>query len=121
MNESKLNLAEVYELIMFLQQVGEFKRSLILALAHIYPKRVTASELSLIAGYSPKSKYIYKNRALEELENENIINIQSLSKKNQLVQLNQNHSNCLKLIEACTEAGERVTEVLFSMLSGGRE
>ncbi len=64
MNESLITLSssEVYELFLLIQSLDDLKRAFLMVLCHIYPKQVTATQLAQLAGYSKKSKYVFKNR-----------------------------------------------------------
>ena len=51
-----------------------------MVLCHIYPKEISASQLADLAGYSTKSKYIFKSGALELLEKEALIELREILK-----------------------------------------
>jgi len=109
-----------YELVIFLQTLGDLKRSILLSLAHIYPRQVSIPQLSLISGYSRNSKYIYRSGAVDELKDENFIEVTKISGL-QLVQLNPNSPLIQELIELCTSHGSETTTQLLTLLKEDSE
>ena len=105
-----------YLAMMLLQSMDEIRRSIILALAHIYPKKVTATQLSLISGYSIKSKYLYKSRAINLLDEEDLIQVERIGKRLMHIQLNYDNILLRYLVELCLESGEKITNSLLKML-----
>ena len=51
---------EIYELFLFLQSLDDLKRSFVMVLAHVFPKELTTSQLTQLAGYSKSIKYVLK-------------------------------------------------------------
>ena len=102
--------------MMLLQSLDEIRRSIVMSLAHIYPKKVTATQLSLISGYSVKSKYLYRSKAIAFLEDEGLIQVERIGKRLMLVQLNQENTLLQYLVELCLEEGGKITVSLLSML-----
>lgn len=86
-----LSAAETYELFLLLHTLDEMKRSFIMTLSQIYPKLITANELSLLSGYSIKSKYIFKSHVLDSMNQEGLIDIMTRGRK-KYIQLNSGHS-----------------------------
>lgn len=102
--------------MMLLQSLDEIRRSIVMSLAHIYPKKVTATQLSLISGYSVKSKYLYKSKAIAFLGEEGLIKVERIGKRLMLVQLNHENPLLQHLVELCLEDGHKITESLLSLL-----
>jgi hypothetical protein len=107
-SSSNLTDYEIYELFILLQALDPFKRSIIMVLAHLYPKSITTRQLSELAGYSYKSKYIFKSKALDMLEIDELIEIINPTKRLILVRLNPKHELLVKFANVCKSQGEAI-------------
>ena len=107
---------EIYNLFLLLQSFDDIKRSIIMVLAHIYPKEVTASQLADLAGYSKQSKYIFKSGALEILEKEKIISVSKPAKRLMLIKLNSEQSLLMKFSLICQEKGKTLMETFLGKI-----
>ena len=85
-------------------------------MCHVYPKEVSASQLANLAGYSTKSKYIFKSRALELLEKENLIEISKPTKRLMLIKLKTDHELLIKFAELCQSQGKHLHETFLGRL-----
>ena len=112
---SSLTDSEIYELFLLLQSFDELKRSIIMVLCHIYPKRITSAELSDLAGYSKKSKYIFKSNVLESLLIEKIITVEEENRK-KLIQIDEDFLLLVKFANLCNLKGKSVQEQLLAKL-----
>ena len=54
------NNKDFYRFFLLLQSFDDLKRSIVMILAHIYPKIISISELTLLLGYSKQSHHLYK-------------------------------------------------------------
>lgn len=117
-----LTVQESYELFMLLQSMDEIKRSIVMVLCHIYPKDVSIAEITELAGYSNKSKYIFKSGALEILEKEKVIEITKIAKKQSQIKIHKEQELLIKFSEICQSAGKKVQErFLGKLLENGKE
>ncbi|MHA2366085.1 MAG: hypothetical protein ACXAC7_19150 [Candidatus Hodarchaeales archaeon] len=107
---------EIYELFLCLQSLDEIGRSVVMTLSHIYPKQVSATQLSELAGYSRQSKYIFKSGVLETLEKENLIQISRPSKRLSLIQIHPNHKILVKFTKLCELKGKTLCERFLEKL-----
>ncbi len=114
-------MKKVYDLLMFLHAQDDLRRSIMIALAHIHPKQVTISQLSLISGYSRKSKYIYRSKVIDELSNQGILVVNKIMSNVQLVGLNPGNQMMQGLIELCQNNGEKVTSQLLNLIKEATE
>ncbi|MHA1992392.1 MAG: hypothetical protein ACW981_07155 [Candidatus Hodarchaeales archaeon] len=107
---------EIYELFLLFQSLDEISRSVVMVLTHIYPKKVTGTQLSQLAGYSKQSKYIFKSGVLESLEQERIIEIIRPTKRLLLIQIDTEHSLLIKFAKLCELKGKILSERLLKKL-----
>ncbi len=87
-----------------------------MVLVHMYPAELTASQVSYLAGYSAKSKYIFKTNALGDLEQESIIQIKRPTKRFMLIQIHPENLILQKFARICREHGDSVHEYLNARL-----
>jgi len=114
--DSNLTKEEIYELFLFLQSLDDLKRSLVMVLLHVSPKELTTSQLTLLAGYSRSSKYIFKSKVLESLESENVIEINRPNQRLMLIRLRPDNKLLQKFSLLCQEQGHLLTEKLLQTL-----
>ncbi len=107
---------EMYNIFLLFQSFDDIKRSILMVLVHIYPKEGSASQIAELAGYSTKSKYIFKSGALEMLEKEKIINISRPSKHLMLIKLNPEHDLLVKFSNLCQIEGKHLQELFLGKL-----
>lgn len=107
---------EVYDLFLLLQTFDDIKRSIIMVLALIYPKEVSASQIAELSGYSKKSKYIFKSDALEILEKDKIITISRPAKRLMLIKLNSKNELLMKFSTICQTNGKILQESFLGKL-----
>jgi hypothetical protein len=117
-DQSNLSLTseETYSLFLFFQGLDDLKRAMIMVLAHIYPKQVTATQLAQLSGYSKSSRYIYKSGALESLQKEEIIVIEKPTSRLMLIQLNSNNTLLMKFVDICQKEGKNLNEHFLGKL-----
>jgi hypothetical protein len=111
-----MNDQEIYELFLLLQSLNELKRSIILVLAHVYPKSVTIKELLKLSGYSETSKYIFKSETLQALKFMELIELKHDFTKSSKLILNSNHSLIMKFSKICQKEGGVMAELLLGRL-----
>lgn len=87
-----------------------------MVLLHIYPKEINGNQLAVLAGYSSKSKYIFKSGALEMLEQENIITISKPSKRLFLIKLHEHNELLTKFAQVCQTEGKSLQELFLGKL-----
>lgn len=106
-----------YNLLMVLGSLSPLKIKILLLLAHLYPKRINATELTLLLGYSKNSRIIYRG-VLDELQQEQLISIDKISSKKFSIQLDINNPITINLSELCIEFGEDYSRNLINFLEG---
>ena len=104
------NNKDFYRFFLLLQSFDDLKRSIIMILAHIYPKIISISELALLLGYSKQSRHFYKTEILKSLEVEKLIIINKPAKN--LTQIILNGEN--ELILEFTLLSHYATSVNFA-------
>ena len=117
-SENLLSNTEMYKIFLLLQSLDEIKRSIIMVLVHIFPKEVSASQIANLAGYSTRSKYIFKSGALEMLEKERIIEVTKPAKRLMLIKLNSENELLIKFSKLCQMEGRDVQELFLGKLLG---
>jgi hypothetical protein len=70
--EKNTRTDEIYQLIMFVAGESALSRKILLALAHLYPKVISANQLVEIIEYSHKSRVLSRG-ILNVLEQRNLI------------------------------------------------
>ena len=115
-NDSKLTNEEIYELFLYLQSLDDLKRSLVMVLLHLSPKELTTSQLTLLAGYSRSSKYIFKSKVLESLESEKVIEINRPNQRLMLIRLHPDNLLLQKFSLLCQQEGKLLTEKMLGVL-----
>ena len=105
-----------YRLLLVISSLETLKTRILLVLSHLYPKRLNATELSLLLGYSKKSRALYRG-VLDEMEQEELLSIERITQKHFSIQLNNKHPLMQELIELCLAEGESQTNNLIDKLS----
>ena len=100
---------------MVLSSLEPLKLKILQALAHLNPQRVSASELTLLLGYSKKARTIYRG-VLEELENDQFIIVDRLTPKHFSIQISPKHPLMAILIEVAVNQGEEYSSSLHQIL-----
>lgn len=113
---SEMTTKEIYELFLFLQSLDDLKRSFVMVLAHVYPKELTTSQLTQLAGYSRSSKYVFKSKVLDSLESEGIIEINKPYQRLMLIKMNPDNALLMKFILICQKEGQKITEELLQTI-----
>ncbi|MCG3222478.1 MAG: hypothetical protein H7641_13945 [Candidatus Heimdallarchaeota archaeon] len=104
-----------YELLLLLSTLGANKIRAILILAHLYPKAITATQLSDILGYSMKARTIYRG-ILEDLQEKELIYLDKLTPKVASIRLNHDNPLLKRLIDLAKEHGENYQAVINEIL-----
>jgi len=86
----EFNSQQMYDLILAFSSYTELKRKILIALAHIYPKAVSGTQLSKIIGYSGKARTLYRG-VLNRLKEDNVILVDKLTPKLFSIRINHNH------------------------------
>ena len=114
MNEGKID-ESIYNLFLILGSLNPLKIRIITILSHIFPERISATQLTYLLGYSKNSRIVYRG-VLDELENEEFLVIDKITKKKFSLQLNKNHPAMNLLIEMCFIHGEDTATNYFDIL-----
>ena len=115
-NEIQLSHTEIYEFFLFLQSLDDLKRAFVMVLLHVYPKELTTSQLTQLAGYSKASKHVFKSKTIETLENEGIITVNRPYQRLMLLKLNSKNSLLEKFSFLFQQEGKKITEDLLQTL-----
>lgn len=116
MNNPLFNNKEFYKFFLLLQSLDELKRTIIMILAHIYPKEISTSELIHLLGYSKQSRYLYKTEILRSLEVERLITITKPSKNLTQLKLNAENELLQKFSTICFSEGKNLSEEFLGKL-----
>ena len=87
-----------------------------MVLAHVYPKEISTSELTVLLGYSKESRYLYKNEALKALELENLIKLTKPARNLTQIKINEEHTLLKKFYQICKTEGTKLSEELLGKL-----
>ena len=104
-----------YELLLLMSTLGANKIRVILILAHLYPKAITATQLSTLLGYSMKARTIYRG-ILDDLQERELIFLDKLTPKVASIRLNHENPLLKRLIELAKSYGEEYYKVLDDLM-----
>lgn len=104
-----------YELILLLSTLGANKIRAILILSHLYPKAITATQLSNLLGYSMKARTIYRG-ILDDLKDRGLIFLDHLTPKVASIRLNHENPILKRLIDLAKQYGDKYLEVIEEMM-----
>ncbi len=104
-----------YRLLMVISGLEPLKIKILQVLAHLSPQRVSASELTMLLGYSKKARTIYRG-VLDELEKDEFIIIDRLTPKHFSIQISPHHPLMVMMIELAIKVGEDYTTRLHQLL-----
>jgi hypothetical protein len=113
--ENDTNSESVYELIQLLSSLNDTRRSILTALAHIYPRSVSGVQLSRLIGYSGKSRSLYRGVIAHLTENE-MIQIDQLTPKLYAIRINNEHPLLSVLVNLCRAHGEQARRLYLKAL-----
>lgn len=99
-------LQSVYELVQLMSSLNDTRRSIITALAHIYPRSVSGVQLSRLIGYSGKSRSLYRG-VLAHLQENKMIMIDQLTPKLYAIRINNEHPLLMILVDMCRKYGSK--------------
>ncbi len=115
-NEEELD----YELILLFSTLGANKIRALMILAHIYPKAITATQLSILMGYSMKARTIYRG-ILHNLENRELILMDKLTPKVSSIRINHEQPLLARLIKLVQHYGKDYSDKLRQFTLDGEE
>ena len=104
-----------YELLLLLSTLGANKIRAIMILAHVYPKAVTATQLSTLLGYSMKARTIYRG-ILDDLQERELIFLDKLTPKVASIRLNHENELLKRLIDMAQNHGKEYQKVIEELL-----
>lgn len=105
----------VYELLQLMASLNDTRRSILLALAHIYPRSVSGVQLSRLIGYSGKSRSLYRG-VISHLKENELIQIDQLTPKLYAIRVNNEHPLLSVLVELCRAHGESSRKIYLKAL-----
>lgn len=100
----------IYELIQLISTLNDTRRSILNALAHIYPRSVSGVQLSRLIGYSGKSRSLYRG-VLSHLQENTMILIDQLTPKLYAIRINPEHPLLQVLVDMCRKFGEQTRKI----------
>lgn len=104
-----------YDLMLLLSTLGSNKIRVILVLAHQYPKAVSATQLSMLLGYSLKARTIYRG-ILSDLQERDLIFLDKLTPKVASIRLNHENPLLKRMINLAQKFGEKYLDVIDDIL-----
>ncbi|MHA2169131.1 MAG: hypothetical protein ACXAB7_04485 [Candidatus Kariarchaeaceae archaeon] len=107
--------SKFYRLLMVFSSLEPLKLKILLILAHLSPQRVSASELTMLLGYSKKARTIYRG-VLDELQADGFIIVEKLTPKHFSIQISHQHPVMAELIELVINEGDHYSDQLNRML-----
>ncbi len=113
--ETDTNQADMYELLQLMSSLNDTRRSILLALAHIYPRSVSGVQLSRLIGYSGKSRSLYRG-VISHLKENEMIQIDQLTPKLYAIRINNEHPLLSVLVDLCKVHGQQSRRVYLKAL-----
>jgi len=113
--EDDAELSSVYELVQLMSSLNDTRRSILLALAHIYPRSVSGVQLSRLIGYSGKSRSLYRG-VISHLKENELIQIDQLTPKLYAIRVNYEHPLLSVLVDLCRAHGEDAQQIYLKAL-----
>jgi hypothetical protein len=104
-----------YELLLLMSTLGANKIRAVLILAHLYPKAITATQLSTLLGYSMKARTIYRG-ILDDLQERELIFLDKLTPKVASIRLNHENALLKRLIELTKSYGDDYLKVIDDLI-----
>lgn len=111
-----MNNTEFYDILLLFQSLNEMKRSILMAISHVYPLSVTIKELLIISGYSSSSKQIFRSDTLQSMELEGLIKIYKNLDKSMKITLNTEDEKLTKFAQLCQIEGKVTSEMFLGKL-----
>ncbi|MHA2251744.1 MAG: hypothetical protein ACXAD7_15375 [Candidatus Kariarchaeaceae archaeon] len=108
--------SKFYRLLMVFSSLEPLKLRILLILAHLSPQRVSASELTMLLGYSKKARTIYRG-VLDQLQEDGFIVVDKITPKHFSIQISPHHPVMAELIELVIDDGDEYTNQLVQLLS----
>ena len=105
----------VYELLQLMASLNDTRRSILLALAHIYPRSVSGVQLSRLIGYSGRSRSLYRG-VISHLKEIELIQIDQLTPKLYAIRVNNEHPLLSVLVELCRSFGDSSRKIYLKAL-----
>ncbi len=109
-----------YELLLLLSTLGANKIRAVLILAHLYPKAITATQLSTLLGYSMKARTIYRG-ILDDLQERELIFLDKLTPKVASIRLNHENDLLKRLIDLAKSYGKDYLKVIDDLMGKKNE
>ncbi|MCE7749828.1 MAG: hypothetical protein GPJ51_15685 [Candidatus Heimdallarchaeota archaeon] len=109
-----------YELLLLLSTLGANKIRAVLILAHLYPKAITATQLSTLLGYSMKARTIYRG-ILDDLQERELIFLDKLTPKVASIRLNHENDLLKRLIDLAKTHGKDYLKVIDDLMGKKNE
>ena len=109
-----------YELLLLLSTLGANKIRAVLILAHLYPKAITATQLSTLLGYSMKARTIYRG-ILDDLQERELIFLDKLTPKVASIRLNHENDLLKRLIDLSKTHGKDYLKVIDDLMGKKNE
>ena len=104
-----------YELLLLLSTLGANKIRVVLILAHLYPKAITATQLSTLLGYSMKARTIYRG-ILDDLQERELIFLDKLTPRVASIRLNHENVLLKRLIDLAKSQGHEYLKVIEDLM-----
>jgi len=104
-----------YELLLLLSTLGANKIRVVLILAHLYPKAITATQLSTLLGYSMKARTIYRG-ILDDLQERELIFLDKLTPRVASIRLNHENVLLKRLIDLAKSQGHEYWKVIEDLM-----
>ncbi|OLS12918.1 MAG: hypothetical protein RBG13Loki_3450 [Promethearchaeota archaeon CR_4] len=118
--DDNVRVHDAYQLLMFVTGEPALSRKILLALAHIYPKAISANQLVEIIEYSHKSRVLSRG-ILAELEQRKLILRDKLTQNLHAIRINHDHALMKVLIEVTQSSGQDFRTILLDKLLRGDE
>ena len=105
----------LYRLLLVIGSLAPLETNILLILSHLSPKRLTATQLTQLLGYSKNSRVIYRG-VLDKLALDEFITLEKVTTKKFSIQLNISHPLMNMLTELSFDYGDDYSNNLQDIL-----
>lgn len=92
-----------------------------MVLVHLYPKPISISQLADLAGYSARSKHVFKSKVLEALVQEGLVRVEKMGRNLSLVTLNPSNPLMVRFADICQTEGQELHKRFLGRLLEGQD
>lgn len=110
-------MEEIYRLIILLNGLSDLERDIVVCLAHVYPKSISASQLARMIGVSIKARTLSRG-VLQRLQENECILLDKLTPRMYAIRINHEHAVLSEFINLCRDHGDELRDYFLNRVDG---